>query len=72
MTVTTNENAANFLNRKPTILINNEWVTSSGGLIDVINPATEETISQIVNSTTDDVEKAVAAARAAFDGGEWS
>ncbi len=72
MTVTTNENAARFLSRKPTILINNEWVPSKGGLIDVINPATEEKISEIVNSTADDVANAVAAAKAAFDGGEWS
>jgi phenylacetaldehyde dehydrogenase len=72
MTVTTNEDAARFLSRKPSLLINNEWVDSTGSdLIDVINPATEETISQIVNSTAGDVEKAVAAARAAFDGGEW-
>jgi phenylacetaldehyde dehydrogenase len=72
MTVTTNQSAAKFLERKPTVLINNEWVASDGGTLDVINPATEEKISEIVNSTPADVEKAVAAARAAFDGGEWS
>lgn len=71
MTATSNEAAARFLERKPTLLINNEWVTSKGGTIDVINPATEEKIAEIADATDDDVALAVAAARAAFDTGEW-
>lgn len=60
-----------FLQRKPTLLINNEWVTSDGETHDVINPATEEKIAEIVCATADDVDAAVAAAREAFDNGEW-
>jgi len=60
-----------FLDRAPALLINNEWVTSKGVIHDVINPATEETISEIVCATEDDVNRAVAAAREAFDTGEW-
>ncbi|MEK3933829.1 aldehyde dehydrogenase family protein [Sporosarcina sp. FSL W7-1349] len=47
--------------------INGEWVESTGSnTIDVINPATEEVIGQISDGTTEDLDKAVAAARAAF------
>lgn len=71
MTVTNNEAALEFLQRKPSLLINNQWVSSKGGTIAVINPATEEKISEIVDATDEDVELAVAAAREAFDTGEW-
>lgn len=47
--------------------INGEWVESTGSkIIDVINPATEEVIGQISDGTKEDLDKAVAAARAAF------
>lgn len=48
--------------------INGEWVPSTGGtMLDVINPATEEAYAQIAMGTKDDVNKAVAAANAAFE-----
>ncbi|PWA09670.1 aldehyde dehydrogenase family protein [Pueribacillus theae] len=47
--------------------INGEWVESTGSkTIDVINPATEEVIGRISDGTKEDLDKAVAAARAAF------
>ncbi|MBM7839710.1 aldehyde dehydrogenase (NAD+) [Alkalihalobacillus xiaoxiensis] len=47
--------------------INGEWVNSVGtDTIDVINPATEEVIGKISAGTKEDLDKAVAAARAAF------
>src|SRR5438034_818799 len=47
--------------------INGEWVESTGSKsIDVINPATEEVIGQISDGTQEDLERAVAAAKAAF------
>lgn len=47
--------------------INGEWVESTGSkTVDVINPATEEVIGQISDGTIEDLDKAVAAARAAF------
>jgi aldehyde dehydrogenase (NAD+) len=47
--------------------INGEWVESTGSkTIDVINPATEEVIGQICDGTKEDLERAVAAAKAAF------
>lgn len=47
--------------------INGEWVESTGSkTIDVINPATEEVIGRVSDGTKEDLDKAVAAARAAF------
>ena len=51
------------------LLINNEWHPAlSGKTMDVVNPATEETIATVASANKDDVDRAVAAARAALDG----
>ncbi len=51
--------------------IDGEHVDAAGGRTQaVINPATGETIAQAPDSGAEDVDRAVAAARAAFDG--WS
>ena len=71
MAITPNKDAAKFLKRRPALLIGNEWVEASGGTLDVLNPATEEKIAEIALATLEDVDRAVAAARAAFDSGEW-
>ena len=48
--------------------INGEWVESSTGeLLDVVNPASEEVIGQVALGGAEDVDRAVAAAVAAFD-----
>ncbi|MBJ7488379.1 MAG: aldehyde dehydrogenase family protein [Ilumatobacteraceae bacterium] len=53
------------------VYINGAWVSSEGkGVLEVTNSATEEIIATIPDGTTGDVDKAVAAARAAFAG--WS
>ncbi len=71
MAITSNNDAAKFLQRKPSLLINNEWVAADGGTLDVINPATEEKIATIADASSADIDRAVAAARTAFDDGEW-
>jgi betaine-aldehyde dehydrogenase len=54
------------------IFIGGEWVApSSDGLIDVIAPATEELYVQVASAQPADVDRAVAAARDAFDNGPW-
>ena len=54
---------------KKHLLINNEWRDASdGATMQVINPATEEVIAEVAAATRDDVDAAVAAARAAFEG----
>ncbi len=51
------------------LLINNEWRDASGGkTMDVVNPATEEVIASVASATKEDVDAAVAAARAALNG----
>lgn len=48
--------------------INGEWVEPlSSEVIDVINPATEEPIGQVALGNAQDVDRAVAAAKAAFE-----
>ncbi|TLM76166.1 aldehyde dehydrogenase family protein [Microbulbifer harenosus] len=52
------------------LYINGEWRDSKGGsLHPVINPATEEVLCEVIQGTLDDVDDAVAAAKAAFK--EW-
>ena len=52
--------------------IGGEWVTpSSSDLIDVIQPATEDVWVRVAAARKEDVSRAVAAARQAFDRGLW-
>lgn len=54
------------------LLINGQWVNSvSGKTFPTINPSTGEPIAQIAEADAADVDKAVAAARAAFEKGPW-
>jgi len=53
------------------LYINGQWTAAKGNKsIDVINASTEEVMGRVPAGTQDDVNAAVAAARAAFDG--WS
>ncbi len=61
------------LDRKPALFINNEWVTSTHDATLVVeDPSTGKEISRIVDASDADVDRAVAAARAAFDDGRWT
>src|SRR6202790_141987 len=54
------------------LLINNRWIASeSGKTFGTLNPATGEEICQIAEADDADVEKAVTAARQAFERGPW-
>lgn len=58
--------------RATKLLINNRWVDSeSGKTFPTVNPATGETVCQVAEADEADVNKAVGAARAAFEGGPW-
>lgn len=46
--------------------------TASGAKFDVIHPATEEVAGQATDGTVEDMERAVGAARRAFDTTDWS
>jgi len=55
------------------LLINGELVNSSSGkTVEDIGPATGEPVAEVPLSSVEDVERAVAAAREAFDDGRWS
>ncbi|MDM0111447.1 aldehyde dehydrogenase family protein [Variovorax sp. J22R133] len=45
---------------------------SDGALFDKFEPSTGDVLARVAQGTTQDVDAAVAAARAQFDGGEWS
>ena len=50
------------------LYIGGEWVDPAGdGTIDVVNPSTEEVVGHIPEGTPEDADRAVRAARAAFD-----
>ncbi|MEO3887637.1 aldehyde dehydrogenase [Nonomuraea sp. B5E05] len=54
------------------LFIGGEWVAPAGtATIDVISPHTEEVVGRVPDGTPEDVERAVAAARQAFDHGPW-
>ena len=53
------------------LYVNGEWIEPAGSnLLEVINSTTEEVMGRIPEGTPEDVNRAVAAARAAFD--SWS
>ncbi|MEV6158397.1 aldehyde dehydrogenase family protein [Nonomuraea sp. NPDC052129] len=52
------------------LFINGEFVDGSGSAFKTINPATEEKLAEVATASSDDVDRAVQAARKAF--GVWS
>jgi betaine-aldehyde dehydrogenase len=54
------------------LYIGGEWVApAAGGTIDVVSPMTEEVIFTVAEAREPDMDRAVAAARKAFDQGPW-
>jgi aldehyde dehydrogenase (NAD+) len=72
MTETATETAAPAgQTNRDRLFIDGRWVDPAGsGRIDVVDPATEEVFGSVPDGSTEDVERAVAAARAAFTA--WS
>lgn len=65
--------AKQALSRKPQLFINNEWVNSShDATIAVEDPSSGKEICRTVDASDKDVDRAVAAARTAFDDGRWT
>lgn len=61
-----------FLQGVKGLYINGEYVEAkSGKTFDVLDPATEKVIATVSEAQEEDVDAAVAAARHAFDKGEW-
>lgn len=51
--------------------IDGQWIAPDSGRYDVINPATEAVIATAPDASVAQVQRAVAAARSAFDTGPW-
>ena len=61
------------MSNRTNFYINGEWIApSTSDTIDVINPATEQSIGQVAMGGAADVDKAVAAAKAPGEGGAAS
>lgn len=61
-----------FLSQPRNMLINGEWVqAASGKTFPVYNPATGEVLAQVAEGDKEDIDRAVQAARHAFDHGPW-
>ena len=60
-----------FLGRAHGHFIGGRLVPGGDATVPVYNPATGEEISRVPDGSVDDVDKAVAAARAAFEDGDW-
>ena len=56
----------------PRLYIGGEWVeATSDESVAVINPATEAVIANVPEASIADIDRAIAAARRAFDEGPW-
>jgi acyl-CoA reductase-like NAD-dependent aldehyde dehydrogenase len=54
------------------LFVDGTWVASSGtDVITVTSPVTEESFGAVPDATREDINRAVAAARRAFDEGPW-
>ncbi len=62
-----------WLSRRHHLLINGDWVpAASGETLPTLNPATGETLCDVPSGGATDINRAVKAARAAFESGPWS
>jgi acyl-CoA reductase-like NAD-dependent aldehyde dehydrogenase len=62
-----------FLTQQPIkMLIGGKWVeAASGKTFDTINPSTGQVLAKVAEADAEDVDRAVAAARRAFESGSW-
>ncbi len=73
MTVTLDRNVEAFIGSPRQLFINGQWAdAASGKTFETPNPATGETLARVAEGDAEDINRAVRAARAAFDDGPWS
>lgn len=72
-TLDVTERLAKFLKGTKQLYINGKWVDSaSGKTFETLNPATGDVLAVVSEAGKEDVDRAVKAARKAFDEGPWS
>src|SRR5580692_827656 len=73
MTVTLERNVEDFIATPRQLFINGQWAdAASGKTFETPNPATGETLAQVAEGEAEDINRAVKAARRAFEEGPWS
>ncbi len=73
MTVTLDRNVEEFIGAPRQLFIDGQWTDSaSGRTFETPNPATGETLARVAEGEAEDINRAVKAARRAFEAGPWS
>ena len=73
MTVTLDRNVEAFVGAPRQLFIDGQWANAaSGKTFETPNPATGETLAQVAEGEAEDINRAVKAARRAFEDGPWS
>src|SRR5215467_15989460 len=73
MTVTLDRNVEEFIGAPRQLFINGQWSqAASGKTFETPDPATGETLARVAEGEAEDINRAVKAARRAFDEGPWS
>jgi phenylacetaldehyde dehydrogenase len=73
MTVTLDRSVEEFLGAPRQLFINGQWAeAASGKTFETPNPATGETLARVAEGDAEDIDRAVRAARRAFEEGPWS
>src|SRR5947208_1156882 len=68
-----NPEVSTFISRKQKLFINGKWVdAASGRTFPTYDPSTGEVLAQVAEADREDIDRAVKAARAAFETGPWS
>jgi phenylacetaldehyde dehydrogenase len=72
MTATVDQSVEQFTAIPRQLFINGQWTdAASGKTFETPNPATGETLARVAEGDAEDIDRAVRAARAAFDDGPW-
>src|ERR1700675_1869360 len=67
------DKVTSYISKNRKMLINGQWVeATSGKTFPTFNPATGEVLARIAEGDREDIDRAVKAARAAFETGPWS
>ena len=66
------KNVKSFIKERRKLLIDGKWVDAvSGDTFPVYNPATGDVIAHVAEGDKQDIDRAVKAARRAFESGAW-
>jgi hypothetical protein len=73
MTVTVDRSVEEFTAAPRKLFIDGQWTeAASGKTFETPNPATGQTLANVAEGDAEDINRAVSAARKAFDSGPWS